>query len=413
MALALESDWRLRCQSCRAEFGFTLMVRGCPECASRGNVGLLELERISPLSSDLFVRRTGHGLNRWLDLLPVFDKDAFLSLGAGGTALIPSRVIGKRLGIPHLYFKLEQQNPTLSFKDRFVALAANAARTFGFRRIVVSSTGNLALSVAAYAAALEMGRMIIVPRGTPTNIIAEANFYGARVVVIDRELRFAALEAAARRDDWFPLGLFLPKPVQNAFGVEGYRSFAYEVVEEFGDAPGTMMFPCARGNGLYGAYKGFVDCLDAGSITRLPRLVATQPVRANSIEVSLSRGAVKAIQLAPFDSVAKSTSETVGSDDALRAIRSSGGTGLSADEEEISQAALALSDEGLNVEPSAALPVACLLKLSQWDGFDRDKPVVCVLTASGLRWSEHAGSASQRVFEVETLDEFERVLDAP
>jgi threonine synthase len=200
--------------------------------------------------------------------------------------------------------------------------------------------------------------------------------------------------------------------VQNAFGVEGYRSFAYEVVEELGDAPGTMMFPCARGNGLYGAYKGFVDCLDAGSITCLPRLVATQPVRANSIQVSLSRGAVQAIELPPFDSVAKSTSETIASDDALRAIRTSGGTGLSADEEEISQAVLALGDEGLNVEPSAALPVACLLKLCQWDGFDRDRPVVCVLTASGLRWSEQAGRVAQRVFEVETIDEFERVLDA-
>jgi len=74
---------------------------------------------------------------------------------------------------------------------------------------------------------------------------------------------------------------------------------------------------------------------------------------------------------------------------------------------------LALSDEGLNVEPSASLPVACLHKLCQWGGFDRDRPVVCVLTASGLRWSEQAERAAQRVFEVETIDEFERVLDAP
>lgn len=388
------------------------MVRGCPECASRGKVGLLELERTSPLSPNLFAGRTGRGLNRWLDLLPVADKDAFLSLGAGGTALTRSRIIGKRLGIPHLYFKLEQQNPTFSFKDRFVAIAANAARSFGFRRIVVSSTGNLAVSVAAFAAALEMGSMIIVPRGTPPNILAEANHYGARVVVIDRELRFAALEAAARREDWFPLGLFLPKPVQNAFGVEGYRSFAYEVVEQLGDAPGIMMFPCARGNGLYGTYKGFVDCLEAGSIARLPHLVATQPVRANSIEVSLTRGAVNAVELPPFDSVARSTSETIGSDDALRAIRSSGGSGLSADEDEIRQAVIALGEEGLNVEASSALPVACLPRLRQSAGFDRDRAVVCVLTASGLRWPEQVGRVPRRVFEIETIAAFEKVLDA-
>jgi threonine synthase len=389
------------------------MVRGCPECASHGDVGLLELERSSPLSSDRLVGRAGRGLDRWLDLLPVPDKNAFLSLGAGGTAMIQSRIIAKGLAIPHLYFKLEQQNPTLSFKDRFVALAANAARSFGLRRIVVSSTGNLGVSVAAYAAALEMSAMIIVPRGTPASVVAEANLYGARVVVIDRDLRFAALEAAAQREEWFPLGLFLPRPVQNAFGVEGYRSFAYEAIEQLGDAPGTMMFPCARGNGLYGAYKGFVDCHEAGSIARLPRLVATQPARANSIEVSLTRKVVKAVELPPFDSMARSTSETVGSDDALRAIRLSGGTGLSAAEEDIRRAVSALRDEGLNVEASAALPVACLPRLCRWDGFDRDRAVVCVLTASGLRWPDEAGLVSRRVIEVGTIVEFERALDAP
>jgi threonine synthase len=410
---APEIDWRLRCQSCRAEFSFAAMVRGCPDCASHGMVGLLELERTRPLQLDLFAARAGHGLERWLDLLPVAHKSTFLSLGAGGTAMIRSRVIGKRLGIPHLYFKLEQQNPTLSFKDRFVAVAANAARSFGFGRILVSSTGNLGVSVAAYAAALGMSSAIIVPRGTPPKIIAEANFYGARVVVVDRELRFAALEAAARRKEWFPLGLFLPKRVQNAFGVEGYRSFAYEVVEELGDAPGAMMFPCARGNGLYGAYKGFVDCLNTGSIARLPHLVATQPVRANSIELSLARGALKAVELPPFESVAKSTSETTASDDALRAIRSSGGAGLSADEEEITRAVSALGEEGLNVEASAALPVACLPRLCQSDGFDRDRAVVCVLTSGGPRWSEPAERISRQVFEVGTITEFERVLDSP
>jgi threonine synthase len=375
-------------------------------------VGLLELERSSPLSRDQLAGRAGHGMNRWLDLLPVPDKSAFVSLGAGGTALIPSRIIGKRLGIRQLYFKLEQQNPTFSFKDRFVSLAANAARSFGFRKIVVSSTGNLAVSVAAYAAALEMDSVVIVPRGTPADILAEANLYHARVVVTDRELRFAALEAASRREDWFPIGLFLPKPVQNAFGVEGYRSFAYEVVEQLGDALGTMLFPCARGNGLYGAYKGFVDCRDAGSIAHLPRLVATQPVRANSIEVSLARGSARAVELPQFESAAKSTSETISSDDALRAIRSSGGAGSSADEHEIRQAALALAEEGLNVEASSALPVACLPKLCRSEGFDRDQAVVCVLTASGLRWSEQKGPVSRRLFEVTSIAEFERVLDA-
>ncbi|TGU43477.1 pyridoxal-phosphate dependent enzyme, partial [bacterium M00.F.Ca.ET.152.01.1.1] len=148
-----------------------------------------------------------------------------------------------------------------------------------------------------------------------------------------------------------------------------YRTFAYEVVEQLGEAPGAMLFPCARGNGLYGAFKGFLDCREAGVIAALPRLVATQPEKANSIEVSLARGSDSAVELPPFQSVAKSTSETVSSDDALGAIRASAGFGLSASEEEIQNAASLLAEEGLNVESSSALPVACLPKLCRADGF--------------------------------------------
>src|SRR5262249_23605874 len=130
------------------------------------------------------------------------------------------------------------------------------------------------------------------------------------------------------------------------------------------------------------------------------------------IEVSLARGAVNAVELPPFDSVAKSTSETIGSDDTLRAIRLSGGTGLSADEGEIRRAVSALAEEGLNVEASAALPVACLPKLCKLDTFHGDQTGVGVLPASGLRWSEPTRHVSRRVVDVGTIAEFERVLDA-
>ena len=404
--------WWLQCQSCRTRFPFGPMVRGCPDCALRGEIGLLELHRAAPLTPGPLAGRHGRGLSRWLDLLPVPDNTDWLSLGEGGTALVPSRVIGRRLGIPDLYFKLEQQNPTLSFKDRFVAVSVNAARAFGFRRIVVSSTGNLALSVAAYAAAAAMECMIIVPRGLPANIVAEANLYGARVAVIDHGLRLQALEAAAHDPEWFPLGLFLPRRVQNAFGIEGYRSFAYEIVEELGEAPAAMVFPCARGNGLYGAYKGFLDCHDAGWTARMPRMVAAQPAGANSLEVTLAENASRAVELPPFDSVAKSTSERVASDDALRAIRRTRGSAVSADEDAIRAAVIALGEEGLNVEAGAALPIACLPRLRDAGSLDGQGAVVCVLTATGLRWPEQAGWVRSHVTEVEDIAAFARALNA-
>jgi threonine synthase len=257
-----------------------------------------------------------------------------------------------------------------------------------------------------------MDCMIIVPRGIPGNILGEANLYGAQIAVVERELRFQALEIAAENLEWFPVGLFLPRRVQNAFGVEGYRSFAYEIVDELGEAPEAILFPCARGNGLYGAYKGFLDCREAGWITRLPRMIATQPNGANSLEISVSRHTSEAVELPPFDSIARSTSETVGSDDALRAIRDTGGTALSADDKEIRAAVLALGEEGFNVEAGAALPIACLPKLRDAGALGRDGAVVCVLTATGLRWPEQAGWVRPRIFEVEDTATFARLLDA-
>jgi threonine synthase len=123
----------------------------------------LELHRASAARLQPNEGRVGRGVSRYLDLLPVADPHGWISLGEGGTALVRSKMIGPRLGLPNLYFKLEQQNPTLSFKDRFVVVTINAARSFGYRRVAVSSTGNLGLSVAAYSAAAGMDCLFIAP----------------------------------------------------------------------------------------------------------------------------------------------------------------------------------------------------------------------------------------------------------
>ena len=112
-----------------------------------------------------------------------------------------------------------------------------------------------------------------------------------------------------------------------------------------------------RGNGLYGTWKGFKEALSWGWARNLPRVVACQPAGANSLEVSLQRESPTAVELAPIESVAKSTTETVASDKALEAIRDSQGTALSATDEEIIAAVRLLGREGLNVEAGAPSPL--------------------------------------------------------
>lgn len=377
----------LKCPRCQAGYDLGPFVFGCPRCAGDGTLSVLEVsgEAIpAPTSLD---KRRGKGMSRFYDLLPGKGMDR-LTLGEGDTPLVRSTRIGPKLGFEALYFKNEGANPTWSFKDRYVAVTLNLARDFGFRRVVVSSTGNLGLSTAAYAAAGGMECVLLTPPGTSPTILAQAQMHGARVVVTTWEGRQVLFEHLARQEDWFPLGLFLPRPVHNPFGIEGYKTFAYETIDALGEAPAAMLFPCARGNGLYGAWKGFCEAERWGWVNERPAMVACQPVGANSLEVSIRSGATTPVELPPITSVAFSAMEAVADRQALAAIRASKGSAFSATDDEILLAQRELATEGIFVEASSALPVACLARLKAETRVNASRPIVCVLTAAGVQWSD-------------------------
>ena len=403
----------LSCDRCGLRVDFGPWLFGCPRCAEDGIVNVLEvidhqINHPRPPS-----RRRGTGLTRYKDLLSVGRGREWVSLGEGDTPLVASRVVGPRLGLSRLYFKNETVNPTWSFKDRYVAVTVNMARALGYRRAVVSSTGNLGVSAAAYCAVAGLSCLFLAPPDTAGPLLSQARLHGAEVVRTSSDGRQVVLEHLARHRGWFPIALFLPRPVHNPFGIEGYRTIGYELVNELGAAPAAMLFPCARGNGLYGAWKGFRDAQRWGWAKDVPAMVACQPAGANSLEVSLQRGTADAVELPPAASIAASTCETVADRHALEAIRASGGAGLSATDEEIVQAMADLGREGLCVEPSSALVVACLprwLALARPPG---DASIVCLLTATGTRWpTELARWDSRQAWIEPTPDAVDHYLDA-
>ena len=142
-----------------------------------------------------------------------------------------------------------------------------------------------------------------------------------------------------------------------------------------------MLFPCARGNGLYGAWKGFMESREWGWCSKVPRMIGCQPIGADSLRVSIERRTKYAVELSPIKRVSLSTMETIACDQTLEAIRQSDGSAFSASESEILEAVDQLSTEGISVEASSAIPVACLSYLSQYYQLDKNSVVVCVLTA--------------------------------
>jgi threonine synthase len=328
----------------------------------------------------------GRGLDRYAHLLPIADPQNWRSLGAGGTALVRLPMLERALALSNLHLKIEAGNPTHSFKDRYVALTLNAAAASGARETVVSSTGNLGISAAAYATSYGLACTTVVPHDMPQSIAAELSAYGSALDVVPIAERFARFEAIAEWPGCYPVGLFMNRKVQNPFGVEGYRTLAYELIECLGKAPDYVLFPCARGNGLYGCWKGFQDALAWDWSASVPHMIGCQPAVANSLEISIARHAQRAVETAPANSVARSISETVTGDHAIGAVRASRGMALSASEEEILAAQRLLGKHGVNTETASATTVACLANLARQRELRGDETIVCILTGPGFRW---------------------------
>jgi threonine synthase len=188
-----------------------------------------------------------------------------LTLGEGGTPLVPAPRLSERLGC-ELWLKWEGANPTGSFKDRGMALAVGRAAERGARGVVCASTGNTAASAAAYAARAGLPALILVPAG------AVARGKLAQVVAAGAELRevdgsFGDAHAQARRlaDDegWVNVNSINPDRI------EGQASAAREVVEQLGAAPDVLALPYGGGGNTSAYVRGF-----AGG--EGPRLLAVQ-----------------------------------------------------------------------------------------------------------------------------------------
>ena len=403
---------RLICHDCGGEFDIAPYFTGCPVCAQKGSLRVLEVAYLfegNPFPpSD---RANKKGLWRFSGLLPGGDSDNLISLGEGGTALVRSKAIGPKLGLENLYFKNEFTNPTWSFKDRYVSVTINVARRLGYTKTVVASTGNLGVSAAAFSAAANMKCLFIAPPEASPAILAQAHLHGATIAITPWEGRHQFLEYIAKNHNFFPISLFMPMPVHNPFGVEGYKTIGYEIIEDLGVSPAAVLFPCARGNGLYGTWKGFKEANEWGWVEQLPAMVSCQPIGANSLEESLCLGVSEPVELPPARSVATSTTETVSDSHALTAIRESQGTAVSASDDEILDAMQQLGREGLCVGAASALPVACLPKIVDSGLVKPKDTIVCVLTAAGIKWPDQLVNQGLSTIEVEpSADAIEEFL---
>jgi threonine synthase len=312
-----------------------------------------------------------------------------LGLGEGGTPLVRASRAGRKIGMERLWFKCEHLNPSGSFKDRSAAVGVAWARERGCRGVICASSGNAAGAAATYAARAGLPAYLVVSSRAPASKLTGSLAHGARAfrVAGDFSRAFAAAREAAER-----VGLAnLTTTYVSCYACEGNKSVAYELYEQMDRVPDWVVVPVGAGPLLYGVWKGFEELRKFGLVDRKPKLMAVQPEGCSPIARAFEAGT----EVEPWPGVDTVVS---GLDDPLQGyerdgtltletVRESGGVALAVpDGDTLEAGELLARDEGVFVEPAAAISVAGA-SLARRQGHVREsEAVVCLLTGHGLKY---------------------------
>ncbi len=394
--------------------GWTLACASCSEpptggpfhaCATCG--GMLEVRydtsRIGDRSA--WLRGQPHTIWGYAEMLPAVAGT--ITIGEGDTPLIPSQRLHRAFS-RKVFWKNEGANPTLSHKDRFQSVAVSVARALGYTGIVGTSTGNHGIAGAAYATVGELKSLMFYPPEMSTAFLHLTSLYGGRAAVSAWERRAALLARVRERPGWCPVD------GSNPFGLEGYKTIAYEIVRDLGHAPAIVLIPVGSGKLFTGIARGFRDLVALGLIDQLPRLVACQATGVDVLTRPFEEGKTSIPRREDISTIALSTKEPTADARVLNALRESEGAVVNVEEGAIMNAVRALGREGLAVEPASALSAAAVEALLAQGELDADADAVCILTASLTKTPELLPeAASARPWRLGTdTRELDRYLDA-
>jgi len=378
----------LQCIRCAATYPADHYAADCPACrpAARSNLTVtydetLRVRRDKPDAS------AGRGLWRYGDVLPV-DAAKAVSLGEGGSPLHHLTTVGAEVGLADLYVKDETRNPTWSFKDRLACMAVSCAKNMGARAIVSSSSGNAGAAAAAYAAKAGLPCTVFTFKGTTGPMLTQMQAYGATVVEVSEKAdRWTLMQHAVDQFGWFPTSPFFgPVVGSNPYGIEGYKTLAYEIAEQMNwSVPDWCVLPVCYGDALLGMWRGFEDMMAFGWTDRMPKMVAAEVY--GSLGAALADGTeVPPDMRKNHATVAVSIGATQGTVQALQIVRCSGGTSVVASNDDMMRWQRTLAEsEGLYAEPASAASLVAVEHLRATNVVKPQDSVVCLLTASGLK----------------------------
>lgn len=391
----------LKCRECEAEYPLEALYV-CERCfgpleVAYDHTHLLDGAGGGPRNVDELRRRIQAGpqnIWRYADFLPVVDGPPGPSgrlasrtgLPAGCTPLIRADRLAKELGLGEVWVKNDAANPTHSFKDRVVSVASARARELGYKVIACASTGNLANSVAAHAAALGLDSYVFIPADLEEQKVLATGVYGTKLVAVKGnydDVNRLCTELSAERD-WAFVNVNL-----RPYYAEGSKTLAYEIAEQLGfELPDRCVVPIASGSLFTKIAKGFREWRDLGLVQgELPRMNGAQAQGCSPVASAFSAGHEVCRPVKP-DTIAKSLAIGNPADGpyALEEARRSGGAVDAVSDEEIRAGiALLARTTGVFTETAGGVTTAVLAKLAQRGDIGRDERVVLVITGEGLK----------------------------
>jgi threonine synthase len=322
------------------------------------------------------VSRWGGVIAEYAASLPEIAPEAVVTLGEGGTPLLPAPVLSAMTGC-EVYLKTEGTNPTGSFKDRGMTVAVSLAAAAGARTVICASTGNTSASAAAYAARAGLTCAVLVPRGKiALGKLAQALAYGARLLQVDGNFDdcLELVRKLAASNDVAVVNSVNPDRLA------GQKTAAFEVVDTLGDAPDVHCLPVGNAGNISAYWMGYLEYAAAGRSTRAPRMLGYQA--AGAAPLVCGHPVTDPVTIASAIRIGNPASWDL----AVAARDESGGLIGSVTDEQILDAYRLLAvREGVFGEPASAAGVAGLLLACRDGQVPAGSMVVCTITGTGVK----------------------------
>jgi len=407
---------RLQCRECSTQYPLEARYV-CSRCFGPLEVAY-DHERVDDVGE---VRRRIQGgpqnIWRYHDFLPLEGAQPRTRSGlpAGCTPLIRADRLAAHLGLREVWVKNDAANPTHSFKDRVVSVAATRARELGFDTLACASTGNLANSVAAHGAALGMDSYVLIPADLEEQKILATGVYGTNVVKVRGnydDVNRLCTELSGDRENWAFVNINM-RPYYS----EGSKTMAYEIAEQLGwELPDRCVVPIASGSLFTKIAKGFAEWIDIGLLDGdVPIMNGAQAAGCSPVATAFAAGEDVCRPVKP-NTIAKSLAIGNPADGpyALDLARATGGSIDSVTDQQIRAGIRLLAETtGVFTETAGGVTTAVLTQLAERGEIGPDERVVLAITGEGLKTLDAVRHSFPDVEVDPSIESFESIFGSP